>query len=69
MLRKNATVKVLDILVPVMAVLYFVITLIIIGMNITALPGVFQRIFEEAFGIRQFWRYFDEWCKTRLVFQ
>ena len=23
-------------------------------MNITALPGVFQRIFEEAFGIRQF---------------
>ena len=53
-LRKNATVKVLDILVTVMAVLYFVITLIIIGMNITALPGVFQRIFEEAFGIRQF---------------
>ena len=53
-LRQNATVKVLDILVPVMAVLYFVITLIIIGMNITALPGVFQRIFEEAFGIRQF---------------
>lgn len=53
-LRKNATVKVLDILVPVMAVLYFVITLIIIGMNITALPGAFQRIFEEAFGIRQF---------------
>ena len=53
-LRKNATVKVLDVLVPVMAVLYFVITLIIIGMNITALPGVFQRIFEEAFSIRQF---------------
>ena len=53
-LMKNATVKVLDVLVPVMAVLYFVITLIIIGMNITALPGVFQRIFEEAFGIRQF---------------
>ena len=41
-LRKNATVKVLDILVPVMAVLYFVITLIIIGMNITALPGFFS---------------------------
>ena len=53
-LRKNATVKVLDVLVPVMAVLYVVITLIIIGLNITALPGVFQRIFEEAFGIRQF---------------
>ena len=53
-LRKNTTVRVLDVLVPIMAVLYFVITLIIIGMNITALPSVFQRIFEEAFGIRQF---------------
>ena len=53
-LRKNATVKVLDVLVPVMAVLYFVMTLIIIGMNITELPGVFRRIFEEAFGFRQF---------------
>ena len=53
-LRKNATVKVLDVLVPVMAVLYFVITLIIIGKNIKAFPGVFQRIFEESFGIRQF---------------
>ena len=29
-LRKNATVKVLDILVPIMAVCYFVITIVII---------------------------------------
>ena len=52
-LRKNATVKVLDILVPVMAVCYFGITLFLIARNITLLPSVFRRIFEEAFGIRQ----------------
>ncbi len=51
--RKSATVKVLDVLVPVMAGCYFLITVILICMNITSLPGVFQRIFEEAFGIRQ----------------
>ena len=52
-LRKNATVKVLDILVPIMATCYFVITLFIIFKNVTLLPSVFARIFEEAFGIRQ----------------
>ena len=52
-LRKNATVKVLDILVPIMAVCYFVFTLIIIFTHLGQMPGVFQRIFEEAFGIRQ----------------
>lgn len=52
-LRKNATVRVLDILVPIMATCYFIITLILIGMNVTVLPDVFRRIFEEAFGIRQ----------------
>ena len=52
-LRKNATVKVLDILVPIMAVCYFIFTLIIIFTHLEQMPGVFQRIFEEAFGIRQ----------------
>ena len=52
-LRKNATVKVLDIMVPVMAALYFIITIFIIVINIPQLPAVFARIFEEAFGIRQ----------------
>lgn len=52
-LRKNATVKFLDAIVPVMAVLYFVITLFIIGKNITLMPSVFSRIFQEAFGIKQ----------------
>ncbi len=52
-LRKNATVKVLDIMVPIMAGAYFFITLFIIGKNITLLPSVFERIFAEAFGFRQ----------------
>lgn len=52
-LRKNATVKVLDVVVPVMAGEYLLITVFIIGKNITLLPGVFERIFLEAFGIRQ----------------
>ena len=52
-LRKDATVKVLDIMVPVMAGCYFLITLFIIVTNFSHLPVVFERIFSEAFGIRQ----------------
>lgn len=52
-LRKNATVKVLDVLVPIMAIAYFVLTLVVIALNITQVPAVFARIFEEAFGLRQ----------------
>lgn len=52
-LRKNATVRVLDIMVPVMAACYFFITLFIIVKNAPLLPGVFSRIFAEAFGLRQ----------------
>ncbi len=51
--RKNATVKVLDKMVPIMAVFYFAISLITIFMNIDLLPSVFKRIFDEAFGLRQ----------------
>ena len=46
-------VKVLDMIVPIMAVVYFAITILIIVMNIGSLPGVFARIFQEAFGFRQ----------------
>lgn len=52
-LRRNATVKVLDKVVPVMAGLYFIITVVIIAANIGSLPAVFSRIFAEAFGLRQ----------------
>lgn len=52
-LRKNATVKVLDIMVPIMAACYFFITIYIILKNAGQLPAVFARIFTEAFGLRQ----------------
>ena len=52
-LRKNATVKVLDALVPLMAGCYLLITVILIVMNFRLLPSVFERIFAEAFGLRQ----------------
>lgn len=52
-LRKKATVRVLDIIVPIMAGCYFLITIILIFKNITLIPGVFGRIFSEAFGFRQ----------------
>lgn len=52
-LRKNATVKVLDVIVPVMAACYFFITIFIIVKNAGQLPSVFVRIFSEAFGFRQ----------------
>ena len=52
-LRKNATVKVLDVIVPIMASFYFLMTLFIIFTNIGQLPAVFQQIFAEAFGLRQ----------------
>ena len=52
-LRKNATVKVLDVLVPIMAVCYFLMTIFIIFKNAALLPAVFSRIFAEAFGMRQ----------------
>ena len=52
-LRKNATVKSLDFIVPVMAVCYFVITVGIVVLNIRQLPAVLARIIAEAFGLRQ----------------
>lgn len=52
-LRKHATVKVLDVLVPIMAGCYFAITIFIILRNLPALPAVFRQIFAEAFGLRQ----------------
>lgn len=52
-LRKNATVKVLDVIVPVMAVCYFLITVFIIVKNIGQVPDVLRTIFLEAFGLRQ----------------
>lgn len=52
-LRKNATVKILDILVPIMAAIYLLFTIYLIVANVGQLGTVFQRIFAEAFGLRQ----------------
>jgi len=52
-LRKNTSVKVLDVVVPVMAVFYFGITIFVIINNAAMLPGVLKRIVQEAFGLRQ----------------
>lgn len=52
-LRKNATVKVLDVIVPIMAGAYFLITIYLLVKNFTLVPGMLGRIFTEAFGLRQ----------------
>jgi len=52
-LRKNTTIRVLDVMVPVMAFFYFGITVFVIINNAAMLPEMFSRIFLEAFGLRQ----------------
>ena len=52
-LRKNASVKVLDVIVPIMAGFYFLLAIFVIVKNAALLPEVFGRIVEEAFGLRQ----------------
>lgn len=52
-LRKNATVKVLDLMVPIMAGCYLLITVLLIVINFRMIPSVIGRIFQEAFGFRQ----------------
>lgn len=52
-LRKNATVKVLDVMVPIMAGCYLLITVLLIVLNFRMIPSVIGRIFQEAFGFRQ----------------
>ena len=52
-LRKNASVKVLDVIVPIMAGFYFLLAIFVIVKNAALLPEVFARIVEEAFGLRQ----------------
>ncbi len=49
-LRKNATVKVLDVVVPVMAVCYFAITIFIILKNIVLMNGIKRGLFSNEAG-------------------
>lgn len=52
-LKKNASIKVLDVLVPIMAAFYFIVAVFVIVKNFGLLPEVFSHIFKEAFGLRQ----------------
>ena len=52
-LRKDASVKVLDVIVPIMAGFYFVLAVFVIVKNAALLPGVLAHVVEEAFGLRQ----------------
>lgn len=45
--------KVSEIIVPIFAVAYILVALLIICLNITAIPTLFKTIFENAFGINQ----------------
>lgn len=49
----NRVAKVTEILVPVLAVTYILIALVVLILNITEIPSVFKLIFESAFGIKQ----------------
>ena len=51
--RKDKIVRVLEKMVPFMAFAYLILVAFILVKNITLIPEVFKRIFEEAFGIRQ----------------
>ena len=67
-LRKDATVKILDMVVPVMAVCYFAITILIIVMNLGSLPGVLQEFLRKHLiptgSSRWFRRSPNEWNQT-----
>ncbi|MBQ8850686.1 MAG: alanine:cation symporter family protein [Clostridia bacterium] len=54
--------KITGVLVPVMGVAYILVALIIVLMNITALPDVFKRIFSEAFDFRAIFGGFGGSC-------
>ena len=51
--KNSGIVDVLNKLVPVMAILFFSVTLFIIIKNITLVPQMLENIFVQAFGLRQ----------------
>ncbi len=54
--------KVTGILVPIMGIAYVGIALLVILLNITSLPGIFARIFQEAFDLRAIFGGFSGSC-------
>ena len=45
-------VKLTSVIVPVMGILYVAISLLVIGLNVTAVPSMFAAIFKDAFNFR-----------------
>lgn len=54
--------KVTSVMVPVMGVLYVLVSLAVIALNARNMPGVFQRIFSEAFNVRAIFSGFSGSC-------
>lgn len=54
--------KVTGIMVPAMGVLYVLVSLLVIGMNISNLPAVFERIMREAFDVSAIFGGFSGSC-------
>ena len=54
--------KATSVLVPLMGIAYILIALIIVVLNVTALPSVFQRIFTEAFDVKAIFGGFGGSC-------
>lgn len=55
-------IKVTTLCVPVMGVAYILIALIVVALNITSLPSVFERIFTEAFDFQAIFGGFSGSC-------
>lgn len=55
-------ITVTNYVVPVMGVLYIMVALIVTFMNVTALPGIFRRIFSEAFDFEAIFGGFSGSC-------
>ncbi len=58
----SRVIKATSLLVPIMGVAYILVSLIIIIMNITALPDVFVKIFTEAFNVEAIFGGFGGSC-------
>ena len=55
-------IKVTEVLVPVMGIIYVLVAIVIVCMNITNLPNIFSRIFSEAFDLKAIFGGFSGSC-------
>lgn len=55
-------VKITGVLVPVMGIAYILVSLVVVGLNVTVIPSVFARIFREAFDFKSIFGGFTGSC-------